>query len=129
MADIGMKRVVKASYDEALARIPELLKEEGFGVLTRIDVRQTLKEKIGVDFRRYQILGACNPRFAHQALTTEVGIGVLLPCNVAVWEGDDGRTVVAAVDPMQTIAAQDPRLREVAGQVRERLERALSKLA
>jgi uncharacterized protein (DUF302 family) len=128
MADIGMKRTVKASYDEALARIPELLKEEGFGVLTRIDVRQTLKEKIGVDFRRYQILGACNPRFAHQALTTEIGIGVLLPCNVAVWEGDDGRTVVAAVDPLQTIAAQDPRLREVAGQVRERLERALSKL-
>jgi uncharacterized protein (DUF302 family) len=128
MADIGMKRVVKASYDEALARIPELLEEEGFGVLTRIDVRQTLKEKIGVDFRRYQILGACNPRFAHQALTTEVGVGVLLPCNVAVWEGDDGRTVVAAVDPMSTLAAQDPRLREVAGQVRERLERALGKL-
>jgi uncharacterized protein (DUF302 family) len=128
MADIGMKRTVKASYDEVLARIPEVLKEEGFGVLTRIDVRQTLKEKIGVDFRRYQILGACNPRFAHQALTTEIGIGVLLPCNVAVWEGDDGRTVVAAVDPLQTIAAQDPRLREVAGQVRERLERALSKL-
>jgi uncharacterized protein (DUF302 family) len=129
MADIGMKRLVKASYDEALARIPELLKEEGFGVLTRIDVRQTLKEKIGVDFRRYQILGACNPRFAHQALTTEVGVGVLLPCNVAVWEDDDGRTVVSAVDPLQTMAAQDPRLREVAGQVRERLERALSKLA
>jgi uncharacterized protein (DUF302 family) len=128
MADIGMKRVVKASYDEALARIPELLEEEGFGVLTRIDVRQTLKEKIGVDFRRYQILGACNPRFAHQALTTEVGVGVLLPCNVAVWEGDDGRTVVAAVDPMSTLAAQDPRLREVAGQVRERLQRALGKL-
>jgi uncharacterized protein (DUF302 family) len=129
MADIGMKRLVKATYDEALARIPELLKEEGFGVLTRIDVRQTLKEKIGVDFRRYQILGACNPRFAHQALTTEVGVGVLLPCNVAVWEDDDGRTVVSAVDPLETLAAQDPRLREVAGQVRERLERALSKLA
>jgi uncharacterized protein (DUF302 family) len=129
VADIGMKRTVKASYDEALDRIPELLKEEGFGVLTRIDVKQTLKEKIGVDFRRYQILGACNPRFAHQALTMEVGIGVLLPCNVAVWEGDDGRTVVSAVDPMQTIAAQDPRFRELAGQVRERLERALSKLA
>ena len=128
MADIGMKKVVKASYDEALARIPELLKAEGFGVLTRIDVKQTLKEKIGVDFRRYQILGACNPRYAHEALKIELGLGVMLPCNVIVYEGDDGRTVVTAVDPMQTIAASDPSLRPVAEQVRQKLASVLAKL-
>ena len=128
MADIGMKKVVKASYDEALARIPELLKAEGFGVLTRIDVKQTLKEKIGVDFRRYQILGACNPRYAHEALKIELDLGVMLPCNVIVYEGDDGRTVVTAVDPMQTIAASDPSLRPVAEQVRQKLASVLAKL-
>jgi uncharacterized protein (DUF302 family) len=128
MAEIGMRRVVGGSYDEVVARIPELLKAEGFGVLTRIDVKQTLKEKIGVEFRRYQILGACNPAFAHQALSREIGLGVLLPCNVAVWEGDDGRVVVSAVDPMQTMATQDPRLGDIAAQVRERLGRVLAKL-
>jgi uncharacterized protein (DUF302 family) len=128
MSEIGMRRTLKAGYDETLAKLPAALQAEGFGVLTRIDVKQTLKDKIGVDFRRYQILGACNPKFAHEALSTEIGVGVLLPCNVAVWEDDAGRTVVSAVDPMQTIAAGDPRLRAVAGQVRERLERAISKL-
>jgi uncharacterized protein (DUF302 family) len=128
MAEIGIRKVVKASFDEALARVPEALKAEGFGVLTRIDVKQTLKEKIGVDFRRYQILGACNPKLAHQALSTEVGIGVMLPCNVIVYEGDDGRTVVTAVDPMQTIAAQDARLAPVAAQVRELLSKALARV-
>jgi uncharacterized protein (DUF302 family) len=128
LADIGMKKIVKASYDEALARIPELLKAEGFGVLTRIDVKQTLKEKIGVDFRRYQILGACNPRYAHEALKIELDLGVMLPCNVIVYEGDDGRTVVTAVDPLQTIAASDPSLRPVADQVRQKLASVLAKL-
>ena len=73
MAEIGIRKTVKGGFDEVLARLPEVLKAEGFGVLTRIDVKQTLKEKIGVDFRRYQILGACNPKFAHQALSTELG--------------------------------------------------------
>ena len=123
-----MKKIVKASYYEALARIPELLKAEGFGVLTRIDVKQTLKEKIGVDFRRYQILGACNPRYAHEALKIELNLGVMLPCNVIVYEGDDGRTVVSTVDPLQTIAASDPSLRPVADQVRQKLASVLAKL-
>ena len=128
MAEFGIRKTVKGEWDQVLARLPELLKAEGFGVLTRIDVKQTLKDKIGVDFRRYQILGACNPRFAHQALTAEIGIGAMLPCPVAVWEEDDGRVTVNAVDPMQTIAAANPALRSIAEQVRERLSRVLSGL-
>lgn len=128
MAGIGIRRTVKGGFDEVLARLPDVLKAEGFGVLTRIDVKQTMKEKIGVDFRRYQILGACNPSFAHQALTTEIGIGAMLPCPVAVWEEDDGRVTVNAVDPLQTIAAADARLKPIAEQVRERLARAVQAL-
>ena len=128
MAQIGMRKTVQGSYDEVLARLPEVLKAQGFGVLTRIDVKQTLKEKIGADFRRYQILGACNPRFAHQALTADLAIGSLLPCSVAVWEEDDGRVTVNAVDPMQTIAAGDPKFEPVAKQVRELLAKALEAL-
>jgi uncharacterized protein (DUF302 family) len=128
MAEIGIRKTVKGDYDQILARLPEVLKAEGFGVLTRIDVKATLKEKIGVDFRRYQILGACNPKFAHQALTAEIGIGAMLPCSVAVWEEDDGRVTVNVVDPMQTIAAASPALRPIAEQVRERLSRVVSVL-
>ena len=128
MAQIGIVRETKLSYDEVLAKIPELLKEEGFGILTRIDVKATMKEKLGVDFRRYQILGACNPTYAHQALTIEPAVGVLLPCNVAVYENDGGGTTVRSIDPMQTLAAADPRFAEVAKQVQEKLARAISKL-
>ena len=128
MPEIGIRRTVAKKYDEVLERLPEVLKAEGFGVLTRIDVQQTLKEKIGADFRRYQILGACNPRYAHQALTMELGVGAMLPCSVAIWEGDDGATTVNAVDPLQTIAAGVPALRPIAEQVRERLARALAAL-
>ncbi len=128
MATIGIRRSVKGSYDEVLARVPEALKAQGFGVLTRIDVKQTLKEKIGVDFRRYQILGACNPRYAHRALTAIPAIGALLPCSVAVWEEDDGSVTVNAVDPMQTVAAADPALQPIAAEVRAGLEKALAAL-
>jgi uncharacterized protein (DUF302 family) len=128
MAEIGIRKTVGKGYDEVLARVPEVLKAEGFGILTRIDVKQTLKEKLGVEFRRYQILGACNPTYAHQALTADLGIGAMLPCSVAVWEDGEGRTTVNAVDPMQTIAAADPALSPIAAQVRERLARALAAL-
>jgi len=128
MAEIGMTRTVRAPYDDVLARVPDLLKVEGFGVLTRIDVKATLREKLGVDFRRYQILGACNPRLAHQALTAVANIGVMLPCNVVVQEAEDGGTRVTAVDPMQTIAAAEPVLRPIAEEVRARLARVLEKL-
>ncbi len=128
MSEIGMRRRVAGRYEEVLARLPEVLKAEGFGVLTRIDVQQTLKEKLGVAFRRYQILGACNPSLALQALTAELGAGAMLPCSVAVWEGDDGAVTVNAVDPLQTIAAAAPALSPLAGQVRERLARAIAAL-
>jgi uncharacterized protein (DUF302 family) len=125
MAGIGMRKETRASYDEVLARLPELLKAEGFGVLTRIDVRATLKEKLGVDFRRYQILGACNPALAHRALGAELAVGVMLPCNVVVYEGDGGGTIVTAVDPLQTLATADPALAPIAGEVRAKLARVL----
>ena len=126
---LGMEKVLADGYDQALARIPEALKSEGFGVLTEIDVAETLKKKLGVDFRRYRILGACNPLLAHQALQARLDAGVMLPCNVIVYEGDDGRAVVIAVDPMETAAArQDPQIRGVAAVVRAKLERVLAQL-
>ena len=128
MGEFRMQRKTGLGFDEALARVPEALKAEGFGVLTQIDVQATLKEKIGADFRRYRILGACNPRFAHRALTTELEVGVMMPCNVVVYEGDDGRAVVCAIDPMATFAAGRADLAPLAGEVRGALQRALAAL-
>lgn len=91
-------RLPGVSFDDARTRITDALKQEGFGVLTEIDVKSTLKAKIDVDFRRYVILGACNPHLAHKALSAELGIGLLLPCNVCVWE-DDGGSVVSVIRP------------------------------
>ncbi len=124
----GIHRSLTRSYDDVLAKLPEALKSEGFGVLTEVDVRDTLKAKIGVDFRRYKILGACNPTLAHQALSAELGAGVMMPCNVIVYE-DGARTIVIGVDPMQTFAANDPALRPIAEQVRDKLGRALDRIA
>ena len=123
-----MKKELQVGYDEALARVPEALKSEGFGILTEIDVAQTLKAKINVDFRRYKILGACNPPLAHEALTTMLEVGVMLPCNVVVYEGDDGKAVVLAIDPVQTVAAAQPALMKMATTVRDKLTRVLEKL-
>ncbi len=122
-----MKKVVATDYDTTLAKLPDALKAEGFGVLTEIDVQNTLRAKLGVEFRRYKIVGACNPALAHQALTADLGAGIMLPCNVTVYE-DDGGTVVTAVDPMETFAAADPRLRPIAEQVRAKLTRVLDGL-
>lgn len=129
MATIGMEKVSRWSFEEALERVPDLLKAEGFGILTQIDVQATLKQKLGVDWRKYRILGACNPSLAHRALSAVPEVGVLLPCNVAIYEREDGKVVVRAVDPMQTIAAAEPALGEIAGEVRARLGRALGQIA
>lgn len=129
MGSFGIRKVTRSSYDEVLQKIPDLLKAEGFGILTQIDVQETLKQKLGVDFRRYKILGACNPPLAHRAFQTELEIGVMLPCNVIVYEGDDGKAVVTAIDPMQTVAAAHPKLAEVASEVRQRLSRVLEKVS
>jgi len=128
MAELGIKKVVSYSYDEALARVPEALKTEGFGILTEIDVKETMKKKLDVDFRRYKILGACNPPFAHKALSMNLQAGLMLPCNVCVYEDDSGRTVVEAMDPVETMVAADPRMKEIADAVREKLVRGLDKL-
>ncbi len=124
----GMKKALTTDYDTALARVAEALAGEGFGVLTEIDVRETLRKKLGVEFRRYKILGACNPPFAHRALSAELDAGIMLPCNVLVYEGDDGHAVVVAVDPMATFAAHHEALRPIAAEVRERLERVIARL-
>ena len=125
MAEFRIQRKTLLSFDEAVARVPPALQAQGFGVLTQIDVKETLKQKIGVDFRRYRIFGACNPRLAHRALSTELEIGVMLPCNVVVYEGDDGKAVVLAIDPMVTIASTQPGLAGIAGEVRAGLAKAL----
>jgi uncharacterized protein (DUF302 family) len=128
MATIGIEKISSWSFEEALDRVPELLKAEGFGVLTQIDVQATLKQKLGVEWGKYRILGACNPALAHRALSQMPELGVLLPCNVAVYEREDGKVVVRAVDPMQTIAAAQPALGDVAGEVRARLNRVLDRV-
>lgn len=128
MSQLGMRKQSTWTYEETLDRMPELLKAEGFGVLTQIDVKETLKQKLGLDFRKYRILGACNPTLAHQALSKVIELGVMLPCNVVVYEGDDGKAVVNAVDPMQTIAAARPELAPIAAEVRARLARVLEQV-
>ena len=129
MTTFGIRKALRATYDEALARVPEALKAEGFGVLTEIDVQSTLKQKLGIDFRRYKILGACNPPLAHEALQAELEIGLMLPCNVVVYEGDDGKAVVLAIDPTKTLATTgNPKLEELAEAVKEKLSRAVEKL-
>lgn len=123
----GIQRQVPLDYEVVLAKLPDALKTEGFGVLTEIDVRDTLRAKLGVDFRRYRIVGACNPPLAHRVLQAELGAGVMLPCNVIVYEEGD-QSVVVAVDPMETFAASDDRLRPIAQEVRAKLVRVLERL-
>lgn len=125
--NLGMERTLDASFEDVLERVPAALKEEGFGVLTEIDVAKTLKEKIDVDFRRYRILGACSPRHAHRALSADLDIGLLLPCNVIVYEKDEG-TVVKAIDPMELLPSDVPAMRELSADVQARLSRALDRL-
>jgi uncharacterized protein (DUF302 family) len=117
------------SFDAALDRVTEALKEEGFGVLTEIDVKATLKKKLDVEFRNYRILGACNPPFAHRSLLAEPRLGLMLPCNVIVQETDDGRVEVAAIDPAAAMASiENEELAQVAGEVREKLRKVVESL-
>ena len=99
----GIRVELAVAYEDAVDRTTAALKAEGFGVLTTIDVKQTLQQKLGLDFRKYVILGACNPPLAHQALSAEIEVGLLLPCNLIVYETDPGRSVVAAVAPLVTM--------------------------
>ena len=126
----GMSRTVELPHAEALQRTREALQTQGFGVLCEIDIQQKLHEKLGVDFRPYVILGACNPPLAHKALETDLEIGLLLPCNVIVYADGASRSVVAAIDPdmMMSVAGSDPGLLAVAADARLRLEKALAAL-
>jgi uncharacterized protein (DUF302 family) len=116
-------------YATARERIIEALKGEGFGVLTEIDVKDTLQKKIGAEFRRYTILGACNPQLAHKGLQAELGLGLLLPCNVCVWEEGDGSAVAALRPDTMVQMTTNPALQSVADEADARLRRALAKLA
>jgi len=119
---------VDLPYDEAVEKTKEALKEQGFGILTEIDVKKTMKEKLGADFRRYVILGACNPELAHRAMTAELDIGVMLPCNVVVYEENAG-SVVAAQDPEAMLSlAQNPALAPAAAEAGTRVRHALDSL-
>jgi len=122
-------KTVEMSFDEAVGRVTEELKKEGFGILTDIDVKETLKKKLNVDFRKYRIFGACNPPFAYKALQAEDKIGLMLPCNVVVEETADRKIEVAAIDPVASMQAiENPRLRDVAEQVRNKLKRVINNL-
>jgi uncharacterized protein (DUF302 family) len=125
----GYKKKVDMTYDEALTRTKEELQKEGFGVLTEIDVRATLKKKLDVDFDNYAILGACNPPLAYQALRVELDVGLLLPCNVIVYEMD-GETFVSAIVPSVAMSmVQNEELGAVAVEVEQKLERVLDAIA
>ena len=124
----GFSTTVSMDVDRAIERVTEELKKEGFGVLTTIDVQDTLRKKLDVQFKRYTILGACNPPFAHQALQAEEEIGLLLPCNVIVYEHGD-QTTVAAFDPMiMSAILETPEVQPIAEQVKQRLERVIAAL-
>ncbi len=122
-------KTIDGSLDDVIPRVKDALQAQGFGVLTEIDVRETMKKKLDADFRPYRILGACNPKFALEALTAEDKIGTMLPCNVIVQDAGEGRTEVAAVDPVASMqAVRNEKLGAIAGEVRSRLQQVIASL-
>lgn len=120
-------KTVDTDFDNAVSLVTEKLRKEGFGILTEIDLKETLKKKLNVDFKKYKILGACNPQFAYKALLAEEAIGTMLPCNVIVRENKDGRVEISAVDPVASMqAVQNKKLSTVANEVREKLKRVIN---
>lgn len=128
----GFSKTIALPYEEAVEKVRGALKDEGFGVLCEIDLKEKLKEKLGVDFRKYVILGACNPPLAYQTLQEEINIGLLLPCNAIVYESDEaGKSVVAAIDArtmLSVVGTKNATLDQVATEVNERLKRVVAKL-
>jgi uncharacterized protein (DUF302 family) len=125
----AFKTTSSLPFEEAIQKVTEALKSEGFGVLTEINVQETLKKKLGVDFRKYRILGACNPPNAHKALTAEIDIGLMLPCNVIVYEAEAGMTVIAAIDPVASMSAvKNSDLESTAAEVQGKLRRVIQAL-
>ena len=122
--------VLSTSYEDAISKVTDALKEEGFGVLTEIDVQATLKKKLGIDFRKYVILGACNPPYAYRTLQTDLDVGLLLPCNVIVYETDGKKAYVSALNPVSALEViKNKELRKIAEEVSEKLERVVSKVS
>jgi uncharacterized protein (DUF302 family) len=122
-------KTIASGFDTAVEKITQALKKEGFGILTEIDIKATLKKKLDVDFKKYTILGACNPPYAHKALQAEDKIGTMLPCNVIVQEVEEGKTEVAAVNPLASMQAVDnAALKEIATQITEKLKSAIESL-
>jgi uncharacterized protein (DUF302 family) len=126
----GFTKIVDLGYEEAIEKVTEELKKEGFGVLTEIDVKATLKKKLDVDFKPYKILGTCNPPFAYKALQIEEQIGLMLPCNVIVYVNDKNETVVATINPLVSMqAVKNEKLMEVAEAIQEKLKNVISNLS
>ncbi|MDI4655876.1 DUF302 domain-containing protein [Xanthobacter autotrophicus] len=124
-----LSKILSITFDEAVTRTMDALKKEGFGVITEIDVKETLKKKIGIDFPSYRILGACNPTLAYEALKLEDKVGTMLPCNVVVRDAGGEQTEVAAIDPVASMQAIDnPELKRAAQQVRVQLEKVIEQL-
>ncbi len=129
MTQFAITKPLSLSFDEALAALPEALRTEGFGILTQIEVDSIFQQKLGKPFRRYRILGTCNPTLAHRALSANLIAGVMLPCNIVLWERDDGKAEVAAVDPRVNPAAlAEPAIAELANEVHARLSRVVGQL-
>ena len=122
-------KVLDTSFEEAIDKVTKELKEEGFGILTEIDVKETFKKKLDLDFRKYRILGACNPQMAHKAISAESKIGTMLPCNVIVQETENGKIEVSAVDPVASMSSVENKdLGGIAGEVREKLKTVIERL-
>jgi uncharacterized protein (DUF302 family) len=128
--EYAFSTVLNTSYEDAISKVTDALKEEGFGVLTEIDVKSTLKKKLDVDFRKYVILGACNPPYAHRTLQTDLDVGLLLPCNVIVYETDDKKAYISALNPVSALKViKSQELRKIAKEVSEKLKRVVEKVA
>ncbi len=122
--------ILNTSYEEAISKIKDALKQEGFGVLTEIDVKATLKKKLDVDFRKYAILGACNPPYAHRTLEADLDVGLLLPCNVIIYETDDKKAYISAINPVSALEViKKEELRKIAEEVTEKLKRVVDQVS
>lgn len=129
MTEFAIAKPLALTFDEALVAVPEALKTEGFGILTQIEVDSVFRQKLDRPFRRYRILGACNPNLAHRALSSNLLAGVMLPCNVVLWENDEGKCELAAIDPREAPAAHaDAAIGELAQEVYSRLSRVVASL-
>ena len=128
--EYAFSTILEASYEEAVSKVIEVLKEEGFGVLTEIDVKATLKKKLDVNFRKYLILGACNPPYAYRSLQADLDVGLLLPCNVVIYETDDRKVCVSAIDPVAALAViKKEELKKIAEEVSEKLKKVIDRVA